>query len=71
MGDIYKKDLSKNQNIERLKKNPGTHVCCRKDLEDIRCVYRIVPHKYKEQKLGRTGITLSYNPQNRSFILTK
>jgi len=67
--DVYKKDLSKNQNIERLKECPGTCVCSSKDLEYIRDTYNIVPHKDREQKLGKTGITLSFNPQNNTFVL--
>ncbi|GEM_PF-2966583 len=69
--DAYKKDLAKNQNIERLKEHPGTCVCNNKDLEYIRDTYGIVPHKDKEQKLGKTGIIISYNPQNNTFVLKK
>lgn len=54
-----------------MKEHPGTCVCSNKDLEYIRDTYSIVPHKDREQKLGKTGITLSYNPQNNTFVLKK
>jgi len=69
--DTYKTDHSKNQNIERLKEHPGSCVCTKKDLEFIRDTYNIIPHKDAEQKLGKTGITISYNPENNTFVLKK
>ena len=55
--DYMKKDLSKNQKIERLKDNSGT--------------FNIVPHKDRTQTLGKTGIQLSFDPITRNFILRK
>ena len=71
MPDYMKKDLSKNQKIEKLKDNKGTEVCSPIDLEYIRKTFRIVPHRDKQQILGKTGISLLYNPNTKTFILKK
>lgn len=71
MPDYMKKDLSKNQKIEKLKDNKGTAVCTASDLKYIRDTFKIVPHRDRVQTLGKTGITLSYNPNNKTFVLQK
>lgn len=69
--DYMKKDLSKNQKIERLKSNKGMAVCTPHDLQYIRDTFKIVPHKAKAQILGKTGIRLSFDPKTNNFILQK
>lgn len=69
--DYMKKDLSKNQKIEKLKDNKGSAVCTASDLKYIRDKFSIVPHKDKTQTLGKTGIILMYNPNTQTFILQK
>ena len=69
--DYMKKDLSKNQKIERLKDNKGMAVCAPIDLQYIRDTFNIVPRKNKAQTLGKTGIRLSFNPEINKFILQK
>ena len=69
--DYMKKDLSKNQKIEKLKDNNGMAVCTPIDLKYIRDTFKIVPHKDKEQILGKTGIRLSFDPQTKNFIIQK
>ena len=69
--DYMKKDLSKNQKIERLKNNSGMAVCTPIDLKYINDTFNIVPHKDRTQTLGKTGIQLSFDPITRNFILQK
>lgn len=69
--DYMKKDLSKNQKIERLKSNKGMAVCTPHDLQYIRDTFKIVPHKAKAQILGKTGIRLSFDLKINNFILQK
>lgn len=69
--DYMKKDLSKNQKIEKLKDNNGMAVCTAVDLNYIRDTFNIVPHKDKVQTLGKTGIQLSFDPNTKNFILRK
>jgi hypothetical protein len=69
--DYMKKDLSKNQKIERLKDNGGMAVCTPIDLKYINDTFNIVPHKDRTQTLGKTGIQLSFDPITRNFILQK
>ena len=69
--DYMKKDLSKNQKIERLKDNSGMAVCTSIDLKYINDTFNIVPHKDRTQTLGKTGIQLSFDPITRNFILQK
>ena len=71
MPKYMKKDLSKNQKIEKLRENPGTAICTQIDLNYIRDMFNIVPHKEKQQKIGKTGITLMYDPITKNFILKK
>ena len=69
--DTFKTDHGKNQKIENLKKRPGMVNCDAKDLTYIRDTFNIVPHKDKQQKLGKTGIVLMFNPQLKLFVLKK
>lgn len=71
MPDYMKKDLSKNQKIEKLKDNDGMAVCTKIDLDYIRDNFGIIPHKERAQVLGRTGIQLSFDPITKNFILKK
>jgi hypothetical protein len=69
--DTFKADHTKNQKIENLKDNPGSAACTSVDLDYIRKTFNIVPRKDKQQVLGKTGITLFYNPNTKTFILQK
>lgn len=69
--DTHKTDHTKNQKIERLRDNPGSCVCNKADLQYIRDTYSIVPHKDREQSLGKTGIKLYYDPKTKVFMLMK
>ena len=68
--DMFKKDASKNEKIEKLKEHPGTVVCSPIDMKYILDTFRVTPSKNEERKLGSTGITLRYEPNYKNFILT-
>ena len=40
-------------------------------LTYIRDTFKIVPHKDRQQKLGKTGILLYYNPEMKGFMLKR
>ena len=67
----YKVDHSKNQAIERLKKQPGSCPCSPEMLDYIRKTFKIVPHKDKQQQLGKTGILMFYKPEAKVFMLKR
>ncbi len=40
-------------------------------MDYIRKTFKIVPHRDREQRLGKTGILLFYNPDQKTFMLRK
>ena len=60
-----------NQKIESLKDGHGIRVCDRKDLEDIRLLYKCIPIKGEVKKLGSTGIQLYYDNNTNNFIIKR
>ena len=69
--DMYKTDHSKHPAIEKLKKHPGSCAATPDLLTYIRDTFKIVPHKDRQQKLGKTGILLYYNPEMKGFMLKR
>tara|TARA_A100001391_G_C4954772_1_gene248228 strand:- start:423 stop:740 length:318 start_codon:yes stop_codon:yes gene_type:complete len=67
----YKVDHTKHQAIERLKKQPGSCPCTPDMLDYIRKTFKIVPHRDKQQQLGKTGILMFYKPEAKVFMLKR
>lgn len=69
--DYVKTDPTKNQKIEKLKNGHGTAICSPTDLQYIKNTFKIIPRADKKHTLGRTGITLLFNPTTNAFILQR
>lgn len=61
-----------NVKMRRIKaKKSKFEVLNKLDVNEICKMYNVVPHKYRERKLGNTGIILRYDHAKLRFVLER